>query len=151
MSAVKGMLEATVLLQKSTCYYMKTGRCSLDIVCDLSMAPSIKSAPDDLLYCPRILHALKTKGRDRTVKVVSCRCGHAEVVAGHQRACVANRTGVQVTVEVDGDKCFDLCPVCGRQMTFDEEEAMKNGGTRIVGLKAVVSTDEKKKETKKKK
>ena len=144
MDDVKGTLEATVLLKKSACYYMKTGRCSLDIVSDLSMAPSIKSAPDDLLYCPRILHALKTRGRDRTVKVVSCRCGHAEVVAGHQRACVANRTGLQVTVEVDGDKCLDLCQVCGRQMTFDEEEAIKNGGARIVGLKAVVPAGGKK-------
>lgn len=145
MSDVKGTLEATVLLKKSTCYYMKTGRCSLDIVSDLSMLPAVKSAPDDLLFCPRILNALKTRGRDRTVKVVSCRCGHAEVVSGHQRACVAHRTGQQVIVEVDDEKCFDLCPVCGRQMTFDEEEAMKNGGTRIVGLKAVVPVDGKKK------
>lgn len=145
MSSVKGLLEATVLLKKNTCYYMKTGRCSLDLVGDLYMTPAVKSAPDDLLFCPRILNALKTRGRDRTVKVISCRCGHAEVVAGHQRACVANRTGLQVNVEVDGEKCFDLCPVCGRQMTFDEEEAMKNGGTRIVSLKAVVSTEEKKK------
>ena len=145
MSSVKGTLEATVLLKKTTCYYMKTGRCSLDLVGDLSMAPSVKSAPDDLLFCPRIYQSLKARGRDRAVKVVSCRCGHAAVTAGHQRACVANRTGLQVTVEVDGEKCYDLCPVCGRQMTFDEEEAMKNGGTRIVSLKAVVPTDEKKK------
>ena len=145
MSAVKGMLEATVLLQKSTCYYMKTGRCSLDLVSDLSMATAVKSAPNDLLYCPRILNALKTKGRDRTVKVVSCRCGHAEVVGAPQRACVAHRTGLQVAVEVDSEKCFDLCPVCGRQMTFDEEEAMRTGGTRIVALNAVVSAEGKKK------
>lgn len=150
MSSVKGMLEATVLLGKNTCYYMKTGRCSLDIVDDLSMSSTVKSAPDDLLFCPRILQALKSRGRDRTVKVISCRCGHAEVIAGHQRACIANRTGLQVNVEVDGEKCFDLCPVCGRQMTFDEEEAMKNGGARLVTMKAVVSTEEKKKETKKK-
>lgn len=151
MSSVKGMLEATVLLEKTTCYYMKTGRCSLDLVGDLYMTPSVKSAPDDLLFCPRILQMLKSRSRDRTVKVVSCRCGHAEVVAGHQRACVANRTGLQVNVVVDGEKCFDLCPVCGRQMTFDEEEAMKNGGTRLVTMKAVVTTEEAKKETKKKK
>ena len=145
MDSVKGTLEATVLLEKSTCYYMKTGRCSLDLVSDLAMAPSVRSAPDDLLFCPRVLQMLRSRSRDRTVKVISCRCGHAEVVAGHQRACVANRTGLQVTVEVDDETCYDLCPVCGRQMTFDEEEAMKNGGTRIVSLKAVVHADEKKK------
>ena len=90
MSEVRGVLETTILLNKNTCYYMKNGHCSLDLINDFSLIPGIKSSPSDLLYCPRLLRQMKARKKDRsnrTIKDVPCECGHAEVVSGLQKAC----------------------------------------------------------------
>ena len=73
--------------------------------------------------------------------MIPCECGHAEIVSGAQRACIASQKRLQMRVSFEGDTCYDLCPVCGRQMTFDEENAMNQGGARIITLRAVIEAD----------
>ena len=141
MAEVRGSLEATVLLNQNTCYFMRTGRCSLDLVDDLSMMPAVKSAPSELLYCPRLYQVMRDKRRNRSLKVIPCECGHAEIVSGAQRACIASQKRLQMRVSFEGDTCYELCPVCGRQMTFDEETAMNQGGARIITLRAVIEAE----------
>ena len=141
MAEVRGSLEATILLNKNTCYFMRTGRCSLNLVDDVSMMPAVKSGPAELLYCPRLYQIMRDKRRSRSVKVIPCECGHAEIVAGAQRACIASQKRLQVRVSFEGDTCYDLCPVCGRQMTFDEASAMNQGGARIITLRAVIESE----------
>ena len=124
---------------------MKNGRCSLDLIQDFSLLPAVKSAPSDILYCPRLYRTMKTRKKDRkerTIRVIPCECGHAEVVSGLQKACIASQKGLQLTVEMAEDECADLCPVCGRQMTFDEENAMNQGGARIMSVRAVIQQED---------
>lgn len=138
MSDTKGKVDATVIFDKDTCFFMKNGRCSLDIVEDLSLSSAVKIAPNNVLYCPRLLKSLRTQKQAKTVKIVPCRCGHVEVVSSQQLACIASHKGVRVTLVTDGEEIRDLCPICGRQITFDEEEAIRDGGMRILTLRVTV-------------
>lgn len=148
MSEVRGVLETTILLNKNTCYYMKNGRCSLDLIDNFALLPAVKSAPSDVLYCPRLYRAMKSRKKDvRTIKVIPCECGHAEVVSGQQKACIASQKGFQLRVEMNQEKCEDLCAVCGRQMTFDEETAMSQGGARIMSIRAIIENDDEEENT----
>lgn len=138
MSDTRGKVEATVLFDKDTCFFMRNGRCSLDLVDDVSISSAVKIAPNEALYCPRLLKSLRTQKRAKTVKIVPCRCGHVEVVSSQQLACIASHEGTRVTLVTDGEEMRDLCPICGRQITFDEEEAIRNGGMRILTLRVSV-------------
>lgn len=130
---------------------MKSGHCSLDLVKDFSLMPAVKSSPSDLLYCPRLLQAMKSRKRDksnRIIKVVPCQCGHAEVISGQQKACIASQKGLRLAVEIENaENCDELCAVCGRQMTFDEENAMVQGGARIMSIHALVHKEDDEEDT----
>ena len=81
MGAVKGMLEVTLSLNKSTCYFMKTGKCSLNVVADYAVSGFTKTAPNDLLYCPRLYRAMRSGERMKPILIIPCECGHAVVLS----------------------------------------------------------------------
>lgn len=140
MSVIRGNMEATITLSKSTCYFMKTGKCSLSIIGDNYVSPGGRVASNDLLYCPRLYRAMCTKEQNKAITIVPCGCGHAEVVSGHQRACIAGRTKLPLAVRAapeQEDRPF--CSVCDGQVTF---ETQNTGGIRIVTVKAVIQTEE---------
>lgn len=99
--------------------------------------PSTKTAANDLLYCPRLYRAMCRKERMKPIAIVPCECGHAEVISGHQRACIASQKGLQLSMRPAGEEVKAACQVCGGQVTFDGE----SGGNRIVTLKALVYRD----------
>ncbi|MBS5725783.1 MAG: hypothetical protein KHW59_08420, partial [Clostridiales bacterium] len=72
MSCVKGTLEANINLSKATCYFLRTGKCSLNIVGDFYISPSTKTAANDLLYCPRLYRAMCRKERMKPIAIVPC-------------------------------------------------------------------------------
>ncbi|HIW73345.1 MAG TPA: hypothetical protein H9684_03390 [Firmicutes bacterium] len=137
MSAVKGKIEASITLSRSTCYFMRTGRCSLDIVTDYYVATSTRTSANDLLYCPRLFRAMRNRERMKPISVTPCECGHAEVVSGHQRACIASRENLELVIQPAGPEVKAECPICGGQLTFEEN----GGGSRIVALRVRVEDD----------
>ncbi len=141
VGVIKGNLEATITLGKNSCYFMRTGKCSLGLVGDFFLSGGAKIGQADLLYCPRLYRQMCGSDKNKPVEIVPCECGHAEVVSGHQRACIASQKRLEVLVQATGDEVRALCPVCGRQMTFEEEEAANQGGTRIVTLRARVKKE----------
>ncbi len=138
MGVVKGMLEVTLSLNKSTCYFMKTGKCSLNVVADYAVSGFTKTAPNDLLYCPRLYRAMRSGERMKPILIIPCECGHAEVVSGNQRACIAGQKGLELAMEAaDPDVSKESCCVCGGQITFEKN----SGGNRIVAVKAVIQKE----------
>lgn len=141
MTVVKGTLETTISLSKSTCYFLRTGKCSLSVVSDYFIASSVKTSPNDLLYCPRLYRAMRRREKMKPITVIPCECGHAEVVAGHQRACIASQKNLELPMRAAGGDQLEskaACLVCGGQMTFEKN----TGGNRIVTVRAVVMKDE---------
>lgn len=134
MRVAKGELEVTISLNKSNCYFMKTGTCSLNIVHDYYVGKALRNAPDDLLYCPRLYRAMRHREREKPVLAVPCTCGHVEAVSAPQRACIASRKGIELVMQDAGKPERDTCAVCGGQITFDKNA----GGDRIVTVRAVV-------------
>ncbi len=145
MGVIRGSLETTVTLNKTTCYFLRTGRCSLQVVEDFYLSNTGKVNPSELFYCPRLYRGMKEKERMKPVGAIPCECGHAEIVSGAQRVCIAHRTGLQTEVRVVGEEASPLCSVCGRQLTFEEETAANQGGTQILTIKAVVKSEAEKK------
>ncbi len=144
MGVIRGKMEATISLSKSTCYFMKTGKCSLSVIGDHFVSPAGKLAANDLLYCPRLYRTMLAKSQEKPIVILPCECGHAEVVSGHQRACIAARTAIPVPVQTPPE--WDeraSCSLCDGQMTF---ESQNNGGIRIVTVHAVVDSGEEKAE-----
>lgn len=139
MGVVKGNLEVTIRLSKSTCYFMKTGKCSLNLVDDYYVATSTRTAAGDLLYCPRLYRAMCNRERGKAIAIIPCECGHAEVVSGHQRACIASQKRLPLAVCAAEEESRPFCPVCEGQMTFEEQNT---GGARIVTVRAVIDTGE---------
>ena len=139
MDVIRGNMEATITLSRSTCYFMKTGKCSLNLIGDHYVSPAGKIAANDLLYCPRLYRAMQTKEQEKPITILPCECGHAEVVSGHQRACIAARTGQPLMVQAAPDREERTsCSLCDGQITF---ESKNTGGIRIVTVKAVIETD----------
>lgn len=140
MGVIRGNMEATITLSKSTCYFMKTGKCSLGIIGDNFLSSGGKLAANDLLYCPRLYRAMRTKEQDKAITIIPCECGHAEVVSGHQRACIAGRTRLPLRVRAaSNQEERDFCSLCDGQVTFESKET---GGIRIVTVRAVIETEE---------
>lgn len=139
MKVIRGKIEATVTLSKSTCYFMKTGKCSLHMVGDHYISSGGKLAANDLFYCPRLYRSMLSK-EGKPLTIIPCECGHAEVVSGHQRACIAAQQRLAVPVQAaPGEAERAFCSVCDGQVTF---ETQNNGGIRIVTVKAVIQTDD---------
>ena len=82
---------------------------------------------------------MQGKEQDKAITIAPCECGHAEVVSGHQRACIAARTKMPLAVRAapESDE-RPFCSVCDGQITF---ESKNTGGIRIVTVKAVIETD----------
>ena len=137
MPTKRARVEVTVSLSKSTCYFMKTGKCSLNLISHLS-APSARPAPSELLYCPKLYRSMLEKERGKPVTVALCQCGHGQVIAGHQRACIAGQKGLPIELRAVDEEVQPACDVCSGQITFDQNV----GGQRIVSVKAVIKTDE---------
>ena len=139
MRVIKGKLEATISLNKSTCYFLKTGQCSLGVVADFYLSPGTRLLPSDLLYCPSLRRAMEGRGRLEPVPIFPCECGHAEVVSGQQRACIASQMGLELAICAAGDEVRDACKICGTDSVPGEENA---GGDRIVTIKALIYQDD---------
>lgn len=139
MSAPKGTVDLTINLNKNTCYFLKTGKCSLNVVDDFSCS-SGKLATNDLLYCPKLYKAMCSKKEQmRPISVALCECGHGEVLSGHQRACIASQRGLSVPVRAAEDAVRPACPICGGQITFNN---VSDSGARIVTLNAVAMLED---------
>ena len=138
MSIVKGTVEVTLNLNKSTCYFLRTGRCSLSIVRDFSISSSssCKIMQNDLLYCPRLYQLMKSH-KSKPIVIIPCQCGHGQVVSGQQRACIAGQKRLELEMKAEGDTIEPACRFCTGQMTFDGNAA----GQRIVTVRALVHND----------
>lgn len=133
----KARIEATVLLTKNTCYFMKTGKCSLGLISDFEFSGG-KIAQNDLMYCPKLLRAMRSKEKLKPITLTPCRCGHGQIVSGQQQACIASQCGFPVVVQPADDDVLENCDVCGGQITLEQNL----GGQRIINLIAMVSEDE---------
>ncbi len=133
MDSVKGTIEATIGLTKSNCYYMTHGVCSLSLVDDHFISPSIALSQNDLFYCPRVYQHMLSRDKDKAIPATPCNCGHVEILSNPQRACIAERKGLVLNLQIaDDNQEQALCSVCGGQTTLhDKEEA----GKRILSLK----------------
>ena len=139
MGMIRGKVETIISLNKSTCYFMKTGKCSLNMVKDFAASDAVNAVPDELLYCPRLLQSMLESDKPATVSVIPCDCGHAEVVNGHQRACIAEQRNLLLEF-VDAEKDHKkACSLCEGQLSFDE-----NAGLRIVTVRACIDDSGKK-------
>ena len=83
---IKGILETTIQLGKSSCYFMKSGKCSLSVVGDFYISPTVRLAATDLLYCLRLYQQLTGKEKGKAINIGPWEGGHAEDVSGPQRA-----------------------------------------------------------------
>ncbi len=137
MSIVRGTVEVTINLNKSTCYFMRTGKCSLNVVSDFALSGATKLAPNDLLYCPKLYRAMKSREKMKPITITPCECGHGQVVTGQQRACIAGQKKLELSMCAAGDNIEPTCDVCGGQITFDKN----TGGQRIVTVRALVHND----------
>ena len=127
-------IEAVITLSPSTCYFMRTGKCSLNMVSGYYISHSTRVAANDLLYCPRLYKAMGNHERLKPIALTPCQCGHAEVVSGHQRACIASQKGMRLSIRPVGDHHQQQCSVCGGQMTFEKN----NGCQRLIGLRILL-------------
>lgn len=133
MDTVKGTIEATIQLTKANCYYMNHGVCSLSLIDDLYISNTERLAQNDLMYCPRLYKMMLTKEKDKAIPAVPCNCGHVQILSGHQRACIAERKDLLLSLKVEDDKePRALCTVCGGQTTLHSKEAT---GKRILTLR----------------
>ena len=141
MNRPKGMVDLTIRLNKNTCYFLKTGKCSLNVVDDFAVSGSTKLATNDLLYCPKLYKTMRSKkDQMRPITIALCECGHGEVLSGHQRACIASQRGLSLPIRASDEDLRTACSVCGGQMTFDSVD--NNLGARIVTLPAVAILDD---------
>ena len=138
MSMFRGKLEVTITLQKTGCYFLRTGKCSLNVVTDYYVSPSAKTSPGDLLYCPRLYRAMRNRERMKPITVLPCRCGHAQVVSGQQRACIASQKNLDIAVRAAGDEEMETCKICAAPSAAGEN----SGGDRIVTIRALIDKNE---------
>lgn len=136
MSVSKAKIDLTIKLNKNTCYFMKTGKCSLNVVDAFSISSSVKVATNDLMYCPKLYKTMCTKREKmRPITVALCECDHGEVISGHQRACIASQRSLPLPVRAASSEIRPTCSVCGGQMIFDT--IANDSGARIVTVNAV--------------
>lgn len=140
MAISKAKIDVTIKLNKNTCYFLRTGKCSLNVVDDFSMSGSTKIPTNDLLYCPKLYKTMCAKKEMRPITVALCECEHGEVLSGHQRACIASQRNLPIQVRASEENVREACSVCGGQMMFDS--ASNDSGARIVTLHALVVHDE---------
>lgn len=141
MKKIKGKVPAAILLDRKNCYFLRTGRCSLDLVDAFGLNASVKVSPNELLFCPRLAEAMRRdKAHERTVAVTPCACGHAEVSVMPQKVCIASKLNMELSLVSTEKEPKALCVACGRQMTFDEEQP-DHEGARLIDLRAIAQTE----------
>ena len=113
--------KANIMLNKNNCYFEKHGACSLDIVGDFSLTFNVVDKANHLLYCPNLLKLMQKTEVGKPISVIECACGHLQVFSGHQRCCIASKTGLPLDAARHKDEVSDMCPVCGGQVTFYKE------------------------------
>ena len=134
MGTMRGRVETIISLSKNTCYFMKTGKCSLNVIKDFSVSDLTVPAMDELLYCPRLLQTMRAADKPPVVSVIPCECGHAEVVNGHQKACIAEQMDLELEfVDAEQDEKA-ACSLCEGQLSFDGGVI----GRRIVSVRALI-------------
>jgi hypothetical protein len=121
MSRIRSKIDAVITLSPSTCYYMRTGKCSLNIVTDYFVSKTSKTAANDLLFCPRLYRAMCNRERLKPISITPCECGHVEVITGHQRACIASQKRMELAVRLAGRGHNENCPICEGQITFEQD------------------------------
>lgn len=132
MDTVKGTIEATIQLTKANCYYMNHGVCSLSLIDDFYISGTERLPQNDVLYCPRLYKQLLTKEKDKAIPAIPCNCGHVQILSNHQRACIAERKNLVLSLKIEDDKEEKaFCPVCGGQTSLHSKEAT---GKRILSL-----------------
>ena len=138
MSSIKGKINAVITLSPSTCYYMRTGKCSLEVIKDFYIPALPRTTAADLLYCPKLYKAMCSRDKHKPVSLTPCECGHAEIVSGHQRACIASKKGIELFIKpTTGGRFKKSCPTCEGQLTFEKDQ----GTHRIVNLSVIVKDD----------
>ena len=140
MDTVKGTIEATIRLTKANCYYMTHGVCSLSLIEDHFISSADRLTQSDLLYCPKLYKLMCGKDKDKAVPATPCDCGHVEILTQPQRACIAERKGLVLSLAIkDDQKERALCSVCGGQTTLHGKE---DTGKRILSLKVRATKSE---------
>ena len=137
MPSVTGLVELTVTLNKSTCCFLRTGKCSLHRVQDYFLSPVLRTSQADTLYCPRLHRAMTGREPVKPITITPCGCGHAEVVSGKQRACIAAQQRLTVPIRRSKQPEKALCAVCDGQLTFDS----KPGAPRIITVRAQIELE----------
>lgn len=137
MSMAKNKQDLAVSLNPSSCYFLRTGQCSLDVVTDYYITPSAQTAPDDLLYCPRLFRAMQNRERMKPITVTPCVCGHAQVLSGRQRACIAAKRGLELAVRTADGERRKACKACTLSKAGKEEA----GGDRIITITVLAELD----------
>lgn len=133
MDSVKGMVETTIQLTKTNCYYMTHGVCSLSVVEDHFLSPTERLSQNDLFYCPHLYSLMIGREKEKAIPAVPCDCGHVQILGQHQRACIAERKGLTLPLEINDDKKERaLCDVCGGQTTLHDKEET---GKRILSVR----------------
>lgn len=141
MSVSKAKIDLTIKLNKNTCYFLKTGKCSLNVVDAFAVSGSVKVPTNDLLYCPKLYKTMCTKKEQmRPITVALCECNHGEVLSGHQRACIASQRSLPLQVRAANEEIRPTCSVCGGQMMFDT--VSNDTGARIVTVNALAVLDD---------
>ena len=141
MSVSKAKIDLTIKLNKNTCYFLKTGKCSLNVIEDFTVSGNLKINTNDLLYCPKMYKAMcNKKDQMRPITVALCECDHGEVLSGHQRACIASQRNLPLQVRASDEAVRPTCSVCGGQMVFDVSS--NNSGARIVTVNAIAIRDD---------
>ncbi len=132
MNTVKGTIEATIQLTNNNCYYMSHGVCSLSLVEDHFVSTTDRLAQNDWMYCPRLYKLMLGKEKEKAIPATPCDCGHVEILSNPQRACIAERKNLVLSLAIkDDQKERALCSVCGGQTTLQGKEAT---GKRILSL-----------------
>lgn len=138
MRVIKGKLEATISLNKSTCYFLKTGQCSLGRRGGLLPVPRHAAATVGPTVLPESAPGHGGPGRLEPVPIFPCECGHARGGFRQQRL-LASQTGLELAICAAGDEVRDACKICGTDSAPGEENA---GGDRIVTIKALIYQDD---------
>ena len=139
MDVVKGTVEATIQLTKANCYYMSHGVCSLSLVEQFFVSQNERLSQNDLFYCPRLYAQMQAGAKVRPVSAEPCDCGHVQILSHPQRACIAERKDLVLSLKVDDSKeGRPLCGVCGGQTTLQPAD---DTGKRILTLKVRAMKD----------
>lgn len=113
MAWIRGVVGVSAPLTANTCYRLRTGRCSLELIGDFSLRADVTLPENDLLFCPR-LRKLAADGT-MPLPVFPCDCGHVKAAGNSQLACVAARSNLTLTVLSQGEQILTVCPACADQ------------------------------------